>query len=132
MKREDLRAMVAVSRALLRARVRDSERRYRLLTQNSSDLVTLMEANGIVRYQRPALERMLGHSPAELVGKNAFDYVHPDDLSRVRAANAESLEDPGARPAAEYRFRHGDGSWRWLARHAGPLTPERTKRKPAE
>jgi diguanylate cyclase (GGDEF)-like protein/PAS domain S-box-containing protein len=120
--RDDLRAMVAVcehvgaavSRALLHARVRNSERRYRLLTQNSSDLVTLMEDTGIVRYQSPALERMLGYSPTELLGKNAFDYVHPDDLDRVKAVYAESLEAPGARPMAEYRFRHRDGSWRWL------------------
>jgi diguanylate cyclase (GGDEF)-like protein/PAS domain S-box-containing protein len=130
--RDDLRAMVAVcehvgaavTRALLHARVRNSERRYRLLTQNSSDLVTLMEATGIVRYQSPALERMLGYSPAELLGKNAFDYVHPDDLGRVKSVYAESLEDPGARPTAEYRFRHRDGSWRWLESVGTNLTDE--------
>jgi diguanylate cyclase (GGDEF)-like protein/PAS domain S-box-containing protein len=115
---------VAVSRALLHVRVRNSEKRYRLLTQNSSDLVTLMEATGIVRYQSPALERMLGYSPAELLGKNAFDYVHPDDLSRVKTAYAEGLEDPGARLIAEYRFRHGDGSWRWLESVGTNLTDE--------
>jgi diguanylate cyclase (GGDEF)-like protein/PAS domain S-box-containing protein len=130
--RDDLRVMVAVcehveeavSRALLHARVRNSERRYRLLTQNSSDLVTLMEASGIVRYQSPALERMLGYSPAELLGKNAFDYVHPDDLSRVKTAYAEGLKNPGARPTAAYRFRHRDGSWRWLESVGANLTDE--------
>ena len=132
MTRDDLRVMVAVcehvgavvSRALLHARVRNSERRYRLLTQNSSDLVTLMEATGIVRYQSPALDRMLGYSPAELLGKNAFDYLHTDDLSRVKAAFAEGLKDPGARPTAEYRFRHRDGSWRWLESVGTNLTDE--------
>jgi diguanylate cyclase (GGDEF)-like protein/PAS domain S-box-containing protein len=130
--RDDLRVMeavcehvgVAVSRALLHARVRNSEIRYRLLTQNSSDLVTLMEATGIIRYQSPALERMLGYSPAELLGKNVFDYVHPDDLSGLEAAYAESLEDPSVRPTAEYRFRHRDGSWRWLESVGTNLTAE--------
>src|SRR5918998_2896529 len=130
--RDDLRVMVAVgehvgvavSRALLHARVRASERRYRHLTQNSSDLVTLMEATGIVRYQSPALERMLGYSPSELLGKNAFDYVHPDDLDRVRAIYAEGLKDPYARPVAELRFRHRDGSWRWLEAVGTNLTDE--------
>ncbi len=128
----DLRVMVAVgehvsvavSRALLHARVRHSEERYRALTQNSSDLVTLMEATGIVRYQSPAIVRMLGYSPVELLGKNAFDYVHPDDLQRVETGFAEGLEDPRARPSAEYRFRHKNGSWRWLESVGTNLTEE--------
>jgi diguanylate cyclase (GGDEF)-like protein/PAS domain S-box-containing protein len=119
---DDLRMMMAVSehadlaisRARLYARVRHSEERYRALTQNSSDLVTVMETTGIVRYQSPAIVRMLGYSPEELLGKNAFDYVHPDDLQRVRIAFDEGLEDPGLQPSAEYRFRRKDGSWRWL------------------
>jgi diguanylate cyclase (GGDEF)-like protein/PAS domain S-box-containing protein len=105
---------VAVSRARLYARLHFSEGRYRALTQNSSDLVTLMESTGIVRYQSPAVERMLGYSSEELIGKNAFDYVHPDDLQRVEMAFAEVVKDPGRVPSAEYRFRHKDGSWRWL------------------
>jgi diguanylate cyclase (GGDEF)-like protein/PAS domain S-box-containing protein len=118
----DLRVMVAmselvelaISRARLYARVRYSEERYRALTQNSSDLVTVMETGGIVRYQSPAIVRMLGYSTEELLGKNAFDYVHPDDLQKVRIAYEEGLKDPGLQPSAEYRFRHKDGSWRWL------------------
>jgi diguanylate cyclase (GGDEF)-like protein/PAS domain S-box-containing protein len=120
--KNDLRVMVAVtelvglaiSRARLYARVRYSEERYRALTQNSSDLVTVIETTGKVRYQSAAIERMLGYSQEELLGKNAFDYVHPDDLQRVRTAYDEGLKDPGSQPSAEYRFRHKDGSWRWL------------------
>ena len=118
----DLRVMVAVSehvelalsRARLYARVRNSEERYRVLTQNSSDLVTVIETTGIVRYQSPAIVRMLGYSQDEPLGENAFDYVHPDDYERVKLAFDESLKDPGLQPSAEYRFRHKDGSWRWL------------------
>ena len=105
---------LAISRARLYARVRYSEERYRALTQNSSDLVTVIETSGIVRYQSPAVVRMLGYSQEELRGKNAFDYVHPDDLQRVKMAYDEGLNDPGLHPSAEYRFRHKNGSWRWL------------------
>ena len=105
---------VAISRARLYSSVRHSEERYQALTQNSSDLVTLMEATGIIRYQSPAIEWMLGYSPEELLGENAFDYVHPDDLQRVRAAFDEVVNDPERQPSAEYRFLHEDGSWRWL------------------
>ncbi len=129
---DDLRVMVAasehvdlaISRARLYARVRCSEERYRALTQNSSDLVTVMETTGIVRYQSPAIERMLGYSSEELLGKNAFDYVHPDDLQRVEMAFAEGLKDPGRQPSAEYRFRRKDGSWRWLESVGTNLTQE--------
>src|SRR5215216_1313258 len=115
---------LAVGRARLYSRVRYSEGRYRTLTQNSSDLVTLMEATGIVRYQSPAIERMLGYSSEELLGKNAFDYVHPDDLQRVVMAFAEIVKNPGRVPSAEYRFRHKDGSWRWLESVGTNLTEE--------
>src|SRR5215216_6095073 len=132
LKQNDLRVMVAVcehvglavGRARLYSRVRYSEGRYRTLTQNSSDLVTLMEATGIVRYQSPAIERMFGYSSEELLGKNAFDYVHPDDLQRVVMAFAEIVKNPGRVPSAEYRFRHKDGSWRWLESVGTNLTEE--------
>ncbi len=118
----DLRVLVAVcelvgvalSRASLYTRLRHSEGRYRALTQKSSDLVTLMEPFGIVRYESPAIEWMLGYSSEELLGRNAFDYVHPDDLQRVKKAFDEGVSDPRRVPSEEYRFRHKDGSWRWL------------------
>jgi PAS domain S-box-containing protein len=115
---------VALSRARLYAKVRYSEERYRALTQNSSDLVTVMETTGLIRYQSPAIRRMLGYSPSELLGHNAFDYVHPDDLPRVRKVFDESVEDPARRPSAEYRFRRRDGSWRWLESVGSNLTRE--------
>ncbi len=94
--------------------IRRSEKRFRTLTQNSSDIVTLMENTGIIRYQSPSIERILGYSQDETVGDNAFGYVHPDDLGKVRQAFAEGLRDHLRRPSVEYRFRHKDGSWRWL------------------
>ena len=108
---------VAISRARLYSSVRHSEERYQALTQNSSDLVTLMEATGIIRYQSPAIEWMLGYSPEELLGENAFDYVHPDDLQRVRAAFDEVVNDPERQPSGSIAFctktAPGAGWSRW-------------------
>jgi diguanylate cyclase (GGDEF)-like protein/PAS domain S-box-containing protein len=105
---------VAASRAQLYTRVRRGEERFRAMTQNSSDLVTLLRADGTIRYQSPSVERIVGYRPEELIGQNVFDYVHLNDLSRVEMAFAEGLKEPKRRPQAEYRFRHKDGSWRWL------------------
>jgi diguanylate cyclase (GGDEF)-like protein/PAS domain S-box-containing protein len=107
-------ASVAVSRARLHTQVRKSEERFRTLTQNSSDVVTLLRAVGTIRYLSPSVERILGYPPEELIGQNALDYVHPEDLERVEMALAEGLKDPDRRPLVEYRFRHKGGSWRWL------------------
>src|SRR5215207_7610141 len=57
---------------------------------------------------------MLGYRPEELVGKSAFDYIHPEDLERVLSVFAEALAQPGVNRRVEFRFRHADGSWRHL------------------
>src|SRR5262249_31936362 len=57
------------------------------------------------------IERLTGFTPDELVGANAFDLVHPDDLPGVREAFQRVLEGPEP-VRIEYRARHQDGSWR--------------------
>jgi diguanylate cyclase (GGDEF)-like protein/PAS domain S-box-containing protein len=94
--------------------LRESEERYRALAQKSSDIVTLLGIDGTLRYQSPSVERTLGYRPEEMVGENAFDYVHPEDLRRVRSAFLRGLNHPDLHPTVEYRFRHKDGSWVWL------------------
>jgi diguanylate cyclase (GGDEF)-like protein/PAS domain S-box-containing protein len=88
--------------------------RFRALVQNSSDVITLLEVDGTILYESPSVERVLGYRPEELLGENAFAHVHPEDLERVVGALAEGLSDPDLQPSVEYRFRHKDGSWRWL------------------
>jgi PAS domain S-box-containing protein len=92
----------------------ESERRFRSLIQNASDIVTILEVDGTVRYESPSIERVLGYSSEELVGKNAFEYVHGDDLEPTLRTLTKVLEIPGATGRVEFRFRHKDGSWRWL------------------
>ena len=92
----------------------ESERRFRSLVQHASDIITVLEDNGTVRYESPSIERVLGYDAEELVGKNAFEYIHPDELGLASATFAQILETPGAAGRVEFRFRHKDGSWRWL------------------
>jgi len=84
------------------------------LVQNTSDIITLLEADGTIRYISPAVERVMGYKPEEQVETNAFDSVHPDDRERVLGIFAEVLKRPGLHPPFAFRVPHKDGSWRYL------------------
>jgi diguanylate cyclase (GGDEF)-like protein/PAS domain S-box-containing protein len=94
--------------------LRDAGEVFRSVLQRGSDVFTILEADGTIRYVSPAIERVLGYKPEELLGENVFDYVHPEDLERVGAALAGVVTDRGDTRRVEYRFRHADGFWRRL------------------
>jgi PAS domain S-box-containing protein len=94
--------------------LRESEERFRSLVRFASDIITVLEADGTIRYESPAIERVLGYKPEEVIGNNAFDYVHPDDVERVSSVLAEALETQGVTPLVEFRFRCADGTWCYL------------------
>ncbi len=94
--------------------MRESGRRYRILVQNTSDIITLLGADGTVHYESTALERVMGYRPEDQIGTNAFDWVHPDDLERALSIFAEILDTPGLHSPIEFRAPHKDGSWRYL------------------
>ncbi len=86
------------------------EEHYRSLIENSLDLISILNLDGTIRYASPSHERVLGYELEELVGQNAFSFIHADDLEKVRAAFARA--DGAA--SLQSRFRHKDGSWRML------------------
>ena len=61
----------------------DSDDWLRFVVQNFSEIVMVVDPDGTLRYTSPAFERIVGYDPGEVSGKNVFDFVHPDDLSRV-------------------------------------------------
>ena len=92
-----------------------SEERLRSLVQNAPDIITVLDADGTIRYQSPAVERILGYGAEEMIGQDIFDYVHPEDLGFVGTTFSGGLSSPGAvSNRLEYRLRHKDGSWRHL------------------
>jgi PAS domain S-box-containing protein len=89
-----------------------SERQFRAVTENASDMVCLLDATGRRRYVSPAHERFIGYTPADLEGGLAFDEIHPEDAPRVAVVFAEVASRPHARIAIGFRHRHKDGGWR--------------------
>jgi diguanylate cyclase (GGDEF)-like protein/PAS domain S-box-containing protein len=86
------------------------------VVQNSSEIVTIVDPDGTLRYASPAFERVLGYDSEEAIGTmNVLDHVHPDDLPHVLEETEKALSEGGITTnKAEYRFRHKDGSWRWM------------------
>src|SRR6266550_3106792 len=104
----------AIDRAQAEEALRRSEEHFRSLIENGSDIVTIVGENGVFRYASPSVERVLGYHPRELLERNAFDFVHPDDISVVAEALAGAIRHPGVPQAAQFRFRAQDGVWRLL------------------
>jgi PAS domain S-box-containing protein len=69
--------------------------RFHSLVENASDVITILEADGTVRYVSPAIERMLGYTPEERAGKSGFELIHSDDFPRTEEAFSEALGRPG-------------------------------------
>jgi PAS domain S-box-containing protein len=92
--------------------LRQSEERFRALVQNSSDIITVIASDGTIRYVSPAVERVTGYHPEELVGKNVYDYVSPHNLEEAHNIFAELWARPGIHPPFEFDVPHKDGSWR--------------------
>ena len=91
-----------------------NEAKWRSLIHNSSNLITILEANGTIRYASPVIQGILGYKPGELIRKNMFDFVHPADLPSVKNDFQSVIENPTTALSSEFRFRHKDGSWRYI------------------
>ncbi len=104
----------AIARAHTEDALRKSEEHFRSLIDNASDIVTILSEDGIFRFASPSVQRLLGYAPNDLLERNSFEFVHPDDLALVTEALMRAIHSPGTPQSAEFRFRHRDGSWRVL------------------
>lgn len=94
----------------------DGDARLRALTEHALEIITVQDDAGTFTYINDAVVRHLGYSAAELLGRNASDFLHPDDAlpMRERFRRIMSNDEPPERNRFEYRFRHADGTWCWL------------------
>jgi PAS domain S-box-containing protein len=107
-------AAAVLQRRRVEQALRGSEERFRFLVQNSSDIISLFDAEGTILYQAASVERLLGYRAQDRVGRNVFrePIVHPDDEGLKRAFFETMLSRPGTPVTAEFRLRHANGTWR--------------------
>src|SRR5262245_34021017 len=94
-----------------------SDARLRALTEYALEIITVQDATGAFTYVNEAVTRHLGYGVAELLGRNAAEFLHPDDVQGLRdrfRAGLSAEAPPRDLERFEYRFRHRDGRWLWL------------------
>ncbi|RDI41002.1 PAS domain S-box-containing protein/diguanylate cyclase (GGDEF)-like protein [Falsibacillus pallidus] len=101
----------------------DSEERYRLIAENMTDLITLVDDKGEIFYASPSHQNVLGIMPSEITGQGVWDYIHPDDLESV-AASFKEIFHKRATVQAEYRSYHADGHWILIEATGTPIMDE--------
>ncbi|MGD0394496.1 MAG: EAL domain-containing protein [Acidimicrobiales bacterium] len=94
------------------ASTRLSEDRFRSLIQSSSDVTLVMGAGAVCTYVSPAITQLLGFEPADLIGRRATDFVHPDERERIRDRMGSQLLAAAETAPIQFRMERVDGSWR--------------------
>ena len=91
-----------------------SEARYASFVRHASEIVVVLDDSAVFRYASPASQRVLGFRPEELEGQPASAFVHPEDLAVVREWFSTARDGSVVNRPLMYRYRHADGSWRWI------------------
>jgi len=94
--------------------LRESEDRFRALTEQSTDVILIADRSGQIKYASPSVQTVLAVHGASLVGTNMIDLVHPDDFAKTMSTGSRSVawgQNPRQNPIVEFRLRHADGRW---------------------
>jgi PAS domain S-box-containing protein len=91
--------------------LRSREARYRALVEHALDVIAILSVDGTIQYASPAIERILGHSAASLVGSNSFTLVHTDDAGDMLGLLTAALNTPGMTEPVEAHLLRRDGGW---------------------
>jgi PAS domain S-box-containing protein len=91
---------------------RENEARFQALVQHSSDVITIVDPDTVIRYASPTVSQIFGHEPSYIEGKRLADFVHPDDVPRTLSFFMSVLPHGAVTTPAEWRMRHHDGGWR--------------------
>ncbi|WP_188411033.1 hybrid sensor histidine kinase/response regulator [Agaricicola taiwanensis] len=118
---EKVRAERALAQlnATLESRVEERTRERDRMWRLSTDVMVVADFSGRIVAVNPAWTSQLGWAERELIGADLVSFVHPDDMDGTRA-EVQSLSRGVTTLKFENRYRHKDGSWRWLSWSAVP------------
>jgi PAS domain S-box-containing protein len=114
---QELRSRVAILREAevktenIAEALRDSEIRFQSLIQNSSDVIRILDRNGLIIFDSMSSQKVFGYPPGYTLGKSPFDFIHPDDVDRVRTELGEVYYNRNSGKPTEFRVRKADGEY---------------------
>jgi PAS domain S-box-containing protein len=94
--------------------LKKSEEYFRAVTENALDIIMIIDDSANIRYVNQASRRLLGYEPAEMMGRNGLDFIHPEDAVWASDMIGNAVLNPDYSPIREIRARHKDGTWRYL------------------
>ncbi len=96
------------------AKLAQSEKRFRSLVQNSSDITTVIAPDGTIQYMSPSFYRMFGYEEGSLPGKNVFEFVHVEDVEKAMGEFNYGIQSGGVSDPINFRYRKADGEYLYL------------------
>lgn len=115
---EDVSKSKSMERDLL-----SKERRLRLITDNMSDIITQVDANGTITYASPSAMTMLGYNPDKLIGRNLMEFIYDEDIPRAKELFSKRISSMG-NYISEVRLKKFDSSYMWVESSANVIVEE--------
>lgn len=88
---------------------RENEARFRALVQHSTDVIAIVDVDGVIRFLSPSVTRIFGYVPEELIGRKVTEFLHHDSAREAVSLLVSAAASPGATAPAEWKMRHRDG-----------------------
>jgi PAS domain S-box-containing protein len=106
--------------------LRESEERFRLLAENSTDLISRHTPTGEYLYVSPACRQLLGYEPDEMKGRSAYEFFHPDDIAQIKQSHSVILGQP-ITYTVEFRMQRKDRQYIWVETLSRAIIDDETR-----
>jgi PAS domain S-box-containing protein len=100
------------SRVLSEQNLKREKEQFRVLVDNSSNIVVMLSREGSLLFVSPSVKQQTGYEVTEMVGRDAFELIHPDDVASVIHAAGNSFTAPDSAFSVRFRVRCKNGEWR--------------------
>ena len=107
-------AAMALSRVKAEKEIKYSQDYFKAIIDNTSEIITILDSDGIIKFKSLSAAHELGYQPEQLIGRNVFDFIHPEDVPGLIAKFNQELLNTGKKVRLELRFKHKDGTWQTL------------------
>lgn len=104
----------ATERVLQAKRLKESEEQYRLIAENATDMITRHDIDGVYNYVSNSSYTMFGYSPDDMIGKSAYNFLHPEDALVIKEGLMDFVNKGLGIYTASYRYRKKDGKYIWI------------------